>query len=169
MKKVEDYLEYDPNTGKVIWKKKTSKYSKIKIGDEAGGINNAGYRRIGFDGILKYTTHWIWMLVYGRFPLEGMEIDHINGNKSDNRLSNLREVTISGNQQNKINNREDLFVYPKTIKYKDREYHYYEVKMQMKHGEPETYIGCYKDYNEAVVASAQAQIDREIENGFVPF
>ena len=58
MKNVEDYLEYDPDSGIVKWIKRPAR--RIKIGDEAGWITAKGYRRIKFDGIKKiYDTHYL--------------------------------------------------------------------------------------------------------------
>ena len=165
MKDIKEYLEYDPDTGIVSWIKKPFKANRIKIGDEAGNIHkSSGYRKIIFCGIDKPTTHWIWMLVHGRFPLKNMEIDHINRDKLDNRLSNLREVSSSINSQNMKNNRKDLFVYPVKYKCKDG-IQRYQVKMQMENGGPVVHIGVYKDYDKAVAASQEAQIRRSM-NGF---
>ena len=94
-----------------------------------------------------------------------MMIDHINRDPLDNRLSNLREVTNSTNLQNMKNNRKDLFVYPRTKKLKDKEYQYYEVKMVMENDGPVVHIGTYKNYDDAVAASNEAQIRRSM-NGF---
>ena len=67
-----------------------------------------GFNRKGYKGLNLYVgnhrneigLHRIaWVLVYGRFP---KQIDHLNGNKTDNRLENLREVSPSENNQNKL-------------------------------------------------------------------
>jgi hypothetical protein len=48
-----------------------------------------------------YLAHRLaWMYVYGRWPAKGLDIDHINGNRQDNRIANLREVTRGQNMQN---------------------------------------------------------------------
>ena len=46
-----------------------------------------------------YLHRLVWALVYGRFP---RQIDHLNGIKTDNRLANLREVTTSENDENRL-------------------------------------------------------------------
>ena len=59
-----------------------------------------GYCRVGFNGILVRYHVIIWILSTGKDIPQGMEIDHINGNKIDNRIENLRLVTKRGNSQN---------------------------------------------------------------------
>jgi hypothetical protein len=69
-----------------------------KVGDAAGCVNGTGYRRIGIGG-RYYTEHaLVFLMFHGHVP---KEIDHINGNRADNRIENLRSVTRSQNQYNK--------------------------------------------------------------------
>lgn len=66
------------------------------IGSQAG----AGYRHTRVNGTHKLLHRIIWEHVNGPIP-EGMYIDHINGVKDDNRISNLRLVTPMQNAQNR--------------------------------------------------------------------
>lgn len=95
-----DYLHYDPTTGIFTWIKKPSK--KIAIGSRAGSINKKdGYRAIYFQG-KNYAEHRLaWYFYYGKFPDTKNHIDHINHNKEDNRIDNLREVTPAENSKNR--------------------------------------------------------------------
>lgn len=94
---VQEYLSYDSNTGILTWIKKPSK--KTVIGTRAGVLKSNGYRQISFMG-KNYPEHrFIWFYNYGVFPAE--QLDHINQIRDDNRLSNLREVSISENARNR--------------------------------------------------------------------
>tara|TARA_R110002126_G_scaffold272786_1_gene417004 strand:+ start:167 stop:670 length:504 start_codon:yes stop_codon:yes gene_type:complete len=90
-----EILEYQPETGLFFWKKAPNGRT---LGQKAGGFDKQGYWRIRIDNV-KYGAHRLaWMYVHGSFPKNF--IDHINGNKSDNRICNLRDVTRSENMQN---------------------------------------------------------------------
>lgn len=91
-------FDYNPETGILTWKVKTSK--SVKIGDVAGFKNSKGHLQVGINRI-KYLAHRIiWIMCEGEIP-SGYEIDHINMIKNDNRLSNLRLSTSSQNGMNK--------------------------------------------------------------------
>ncbi|MDO8972094.1 MAG: HNH endonuclease signature motif containing protein [Saprospiraceae bacterium] len=82
-------------TGELIWR--VSKGSK-KQGNIAGSINKKGYRCIKIDG-RNYKAHrLVWLYTFGSWPKD--QLDHIDGNRSNNRLDNLRECTHGENQQN---------------------------------------------------------------------
>lgn len=80
--------DYDPETGVFTWRVSVGK--RVRAGSQAG-TNNHGYSRTKIHG-RRYQSHRLaWLITYGQWP-EG-EIDHINGIRSDNRISNLRVVT----------------------------------------------------------------------------
>lgn len=89
-------LHYDPETGVFTWKERIS--IRIVVGRRAGVVNSIGYRIVGVFGQL-FTAHRLaWFYTHGRWP--AADLDHINGNRDDNRLANLREATRQQNLQN---------------------------------------------------------------------
>lgn len=71
---------------------------RARKGQEAGTFcKDIGYRKVYLDGGVYYTHRLIWKLLYGEDPAE---IDHINGNRSDNRITNLRSVCHLENMRN---------------------------------------------------------------------
>jgi len=87
--------DYDPETGKFIWKIGT----KMR-GKEAGTIKRVdGYRRIFYNGKFYSCANIAWLISTGEWPEE--EIDHINCDREDNRLANLRPATRKQNAANK--------------------------------------------------------------------
>lgn len=90
-------LKYTPEDGKVWWVNhpRWSSYA----GREAGNVNQGGYRKIKFCG-KQYLTHRVaWLLQYGAWPVG--DIDHIDGDPSNNKLKNLRDVSHRVNLQNR--------------------------------------------------------------------
>ena len=84
--------------GKLYWKKVAHPSKQYLVGHEAGSIHKTGYRHITWRGKVHKAHRLIFMLHHGYLP---KEIDHINGDRSDNRIDNLRAVTRSENQCNR--------------------------------------------------------------------
>lgn len=87
------YFAYDKSTGCLI--RKNGKYAGVV----RGSMCKRGYRRIKVNGKLVQEHRIVWEVSNGPIP-DGMQIDHINGNRSDNRLQNLRLATNAQNQYN---------------------------------------------------------------------
>jgi hypothetical protein len=79
-------VTYDPDTGKLM-----------RNGAPVGTKNRSGYVVLRYDGRVVYAHRLAWFLHHGAWP---KIIDHISGDRADNRIANLREVTSSGNSQN---------------------------------------------------------------------
>jgi hypothetical protein len=93
---LKEWLDYDPLTG--IFRRKKTPRNHIAAGSVAGTPGRHGYIGVRVKGP-KYMAHRLaWLWVHGEWPL--LLIDHIDGNKSNNRIENLRLVT---NGQNAFN------------------------------------------------------------------
>ena len=112
-------LEYNKTTGVFIWKARKG-YKSTFVGKEAGSIRSTGYRYISINS-KKYAAHRLaWFYMYNRWP-NGV-LDHINRDKADNRIENLRESNQSLNNINKTLRKDNTTgfkgVYPSGNKYK---------------------------------------------------
>jgi hypothetical protein len=94
-KRLKQLLHYNPETG--IFTRLTSN-RKQKTGDIAGGLNTIGYWTIHVDNARRYAHRLAWLYVHGAWP--NGDIDHINGNRADCKISNLRDVPHKINMQN---------------------------------------------------------------------
>ena len=84
---VKDLFDY--RDGKLFWK---------KSGKKAGSLSSQGYLRTCYKGFRTANHRIVWLWHNGEWP--SMDLDHINRNRSDNRIENLRVVTRAENQKN---------------------------------------------------------------------
>lgn len=94
-KRIQELFDYDQETGYVI--NRVTRCPTALKGDRAGTVGVKGYRQVYLSGTIYYEHRLVWFYVHGYWPIQ---IDHINGDRSDNRLANLREVTQSQNNAN---------------------------------------------------------------------
>jgi hypothetical protein len=87
---IKKFVSYDPDTG--IFTRIASKSCPWTIGERAGAIAAKGYRTIFINGSYYLEHRIAWVLVYGEIA-KGLTVDHINGDKADNRICNLRLAT----------------------------------------------------------------------------
>jgi hypothetical protein len=95
--RLRELLDYDGETGVFRWRSNRGRMAKL--GQQAGSSNSSGYVLIRIDG-KDYRAHRLaWLHVNGAWPQD--EIDHINCNRSDNRIGNIREASHSQNNANR--------------------------------------------------------------------
>lgn len=90
-------FNYNPETGDMCWKIRPA--NNVKVGAPIRAKNTSGYYHVGFKKKVYVVHRLIWLMTYDEWP-DG-EIDHVNCNKLDNRLENLRLATKGQNQSNR--------------------------------------------------------------------
>jgi hypothetical protein len=112
---VRECLEYNPETGLLKWKTRPVEHFKSEndckrwnskyAGKVAGAINGSRYINIDINNQTYKAHRLAWLIFYGKWPKD--QIDHNDGERSNNKIDNLRDVPNSINGKNKkipINN-----------------------------------------------------------------
>jgi hypothetical protein len=95
---IKEVLQYDPNTGLFEWAQNIG--MKIKKGQRAGGKQGLGYVSIKYKKKTYKAHRLAFALQTGNWPIK--DIDHINGQRDDNRWINLR---IASKRENLLNSK----------------------------------------------------------------
>lgn len=96
--RLRELISYNPDTGEFVRIKNTNHRQK-KLGPVGLRPYKNGYIYISVDGT-RYLAHRLaWLYTHGKWP--GGDIDHRNGNTTDNRMSNIRDVPRFVNNQNR--------------------------------------------------------------------
>lgn len=154
---LQELVRYEPETGKMFWKERDAKYFNTPTTAFLWNAKNAGQEiaanapAFGYRGFTVFTETFLahraaWAIHYGEFPSKA--IDHINGQRHDNRICNLREAGSVVNGRNTvlpINNTSGHIGVRKT---KSGRFSAHILKQ---------YLGTYDTFEEAVEARKAAQ------------
>lgn len=97
MERAQELLRYCPETGAFFFRKNIG---NVKAGQQAGCTRSDGYVLIGVDGVTHYGHRLAWLFTHGAYPPDDKEIDHVDGNPSNNKASNLRLASRQDNARN---------------------------------------------------------------------
>src|SRR5262249_27099557 len=148
----------DPCTGEFTWLVNAGRHGRV--GGAAGHLDESqGYVLVGICGE-SYRAHRLaWFYVHGQWPPQ--EIDHINGNRADNRIANLRLATDAENAWNASRRSDNSTGYKGVSMYKNGKFMAYVHKGRKRH-----HLG-YFDTPEAAHAAyvkAAAELHGEFAN-----
>lgn len=151
-KRLNYLLEILPESGNVLWKNPPGLRGSFLVGKPAGCFRHKlKYVHICLDRKIYKRHRLIWFFVHKRWPIN--DIDHINGNKQDDRLCNLREATRSQNmfnsklKRNNSSGRKGIVWDKRRLKWR--------VRMVVKQNE--IYVGRFDSFNEALAARVIAE------------
>lgn len=142
-------LDYDFKSGVFTWKK--DKTTRVKAGDIAGTLKD-GYLRIRLNNKAYYAHKLAWLYVYKVLPTQ--QIDHINHNRADNSIVNLRLVDAKDNSKNRTKNKNNTSGVMGVYWYKDRKRWVARIKIDDKL----VNLGSYVNFSDAVNARKNAEV-----------
>ena len=142
-------LSYDPETGIFTWKVSTSR--RVKVGDAAGCQDGGGYLSIKVQSRPHGAHRLAWLYTYGEWPED--QLDHINRDRSDNRIANLRDVSHKQNMQNAGKPSNNTSGHPGVYWHK-RDFKWVA---QIRHNYKQIFLGCFTTIEDAVSARKAAE------------
>lgn len=149
---IREWFAYDPETGVVFWKKKPNRNKPV--GAQAGfkwsdGTNT--YIRIGINGACIFAHVVAMALLNGRLP--SSPVDHIDGDGTNNRAKNLREVSHTENLRNqRLNSRNSSGVMGVDFHVASRRW-----RARIIVDKKERHLGTFATREEAIVARKAAE------------
>ena len=145
-----ELLHYNPDTGIFTWK--VGSANQVKAGDVAGCQNVLGYLRIQLQS-RKYLAHRLaWLYVRGEWPKD--QLDHVNRVRTDNRITNLMDVSTKQNMQNAGKYSHNTSGHPGVYWYKrDSKW-----QARIMHNRKNIHLGYFTDIEEALAARKAGEL-----------
>ncbi len=140
-------LKYDPETGVIFWRHPRK---GIKPSGEAGTLNHRGYIYITVNGKVYQAHRIAYLLYYGKNP---NQIDHINHNRIDNRIVNLRNANHKINAMNRTRQSNNTSGVSGVVFQKINS----KWAARITHNNIFRYLGVFDDWFEAVCARKSAE------------
>jgi hypothetical protein len=151
-------LAYDPETGQYIWLPQTPdrfrrgerdcKVWNKRFAGKPAGASSHGYVSIMLDGRLYLGHRLAWLIIYGE-PVP-TELDHRDGDPSNNRISNIRAASSSNNRANSRRSKK-YTAGVKGIRFKFGKYY-----ARIMHNKKEIHLGHFDTLEEAIAARRAA-------------
>lgn len=155
---VSDRLSYDPILGVLRWRVSRG---RVVAGQIAGTVrSDRGYCQIRIDGRIFYAHRLAWVIATGADIPNGKEVDHKDGNPSNNRWSNLRLATPQQNKRNMRSSQRNTSGTAGVTFRRNRG----KWQAQISVGNECRYLGSFNTREEAI--SARAQAERELFGEF---
>lgn len=145
--RLKERLDYNPDTGIFNWK---VPIRGIVFGSEAGSLNDQGYLIISVDGRRYRAQRLAWLYMYGNHPI-GI-IDHIDRNRLNNSIHNLRDIPKSENQKNLSKHKNNSSGYNGVRWYNALNEWHVQIQVDKK----KIHIGYFENLEEAINARKKA-------------
>lgn len=152
--RLKELVSYDPDTGVFTWLPRFRLRHLAKDG-RAGCVNKrTGYRYLSVEGVHYKASRLAWLYVYGQWPTHA--VDHINRDRADDRLVNLREATIAENNQNRGEHKNNTSGWRGVFKDKNNPTKW---RAQITVNGKRRHLGCFDTPEEASQAYLAARMD----------
>lgn len=149
--RLRELLHYEPETGLFHWKPNNKPGWSQNLTREAG-FNSTGYRRIKLDKKSYLAHRLVFLWIDGNFP-DG-HVDHIDGNKHNNRPGNLRIVSRGGENVMNVPLKSNNTSGHKGVFWKKQSQRW---QVAVGANGKQHHIGYFKDKEEAIAASIEAR------------
>lgn len=163
LERAKDYFTYDPSTGSLLHKERPLAWFANKgaygqhiklVGKPAGRLQH-GYIHVKVAGVFCFAHRVVWFMHNGWVPeWPTNQIDHINGERSDNRIENLRVLTSQENSRNvglAVNNRSGF----RGVCWNKKSGKW---QAQIRVGRKTTYLGIFDILSDAVLARSNEEV-----------